>query len=151
MRPSRSATNVLRILRQRHALRGIGCWCSTWTVAPVAAVRALPTFTSTSMSSDQTPLLPVDNSTRPSTTTLRFKAYFALMIGPVLVSLLFVYYAYATLLPRGHLQLHDALTSVLGVSPEVQLSWAMYSPYFPAALYRPPPTKCKINQVRDFE
>ncbi|KAH9899417.1 phytase [Cubamyces lactineus] len=69
------------------------------------------------------------------------------MIGPVLASLLFVYYAYATLLPREHLELRDASTSGLGVSPEVQLSWAMYSPYFPAALYRPPPANCKINQV----
>ncbi|KAI0329618.1 phytase [Cubamyces sp. BRFM 1775] len=99
------------------------------------------------MSSDEAPLLPVDNATRLSKKTPRWQTHLAVMIGPLLASFLFVYYAYATLLPREHLELRDAVTSVLGVSPEVQLSWAMYSPYFPAALYQPPPANCKINQV----
>ncbi|KAJ2983667.1 hypothetical protein NUW54_g10609 [Trametes sanguinea] len=69
------------------------------------------------------------------------------MICSVFATVLFVWYAYATLVPRDHLVFSEASSPSLGVSRGVQLSWAMYSPYFPAGVYRPPPANCKINQV----
>ncbi|OSD04415.1 phytase [Trametes coccinea BRFM310] len=69
------------------------------------------------------------------------------MICSAFATILFVWYAYATSVPRDHLVFREASSPTLGVSQEVQLSWAMYSPYFPADVYRPPPPQCKINQV----
>ncbi|KAI0774716.1 phytase [Trametes elegans] len=70
-----------------------------------------------------------------------------IMVFPVLASLLFVCYAYATTQPRGHFELREADDSRLGVSRAVQQSWVMYSPYFAAEIYQAPPDSCKINQV----
>ncbi|KAI0677679.1 phytase [Trametes maxima] len=67
------------------------------------------------------------------------------MVLPILASLLFVCYAYGTVIPREHLSLREA--PALAVSRYVQQSWSMYSPYFPAAEYRPPPAECKVDQV----
>ncbi|KAI0355437.1 phytase [Trametes cingulata] len=70
------------------------------------------------------------------------------MVIPLLASLLFMCYAYAKLIPGGHLEPRAAAsTPALGVSREVQQSWSMYSPYFPAESYQPIPHNCKINQV----
>ncbi|KAI0371493.1 phytase [Pilatotrama ljubarskyi] len=69
------------------------------------------------------------------------------MVVLLFATLLFIWYAYATLIPGGHLELRTTSTPTLGVSREVQQSWSMYSPYFPAELYQPIPQNCSINQV----
>lgn len=67
-----------------------------------------------------------------------------------IVSLTYICYAYATLLPP---KLHYELREVslddlsLGVPRSVQKSWAMYSPYFAAERYAQPPKDCKVDQV----
>ncbi|KAL1940035.1 hypothetical protein VTO73DRAFT_9370 [Trametes versicolor] len=68
------------------------------------------------------------------------------MAFSILASLLFVCYAYARAVPRAHVQLRDT-SACLNVTRDVQQSWSMYSPYFPAADYVAPPASCQINQV----
>ena len=69
------------------------------------------------------------------------------------VALTYVCYAYATLLPPApHYELRevdlDSQIPSLGVPRSVQQSWVMYSPYFAAEQYLPPPKGCKVDQVR---
>lgn len=40
------------------------------------------------------------------------------------------------------------LDASLGVSLNTQRDWAESCPYIPLAIYKPPPLRCKINQVR---
>ncbi|KAI8989846.1 phytase [Trametes punicea] len=98
---------------------------------------------------DKRPLLPVDIAIlhRRAQHCTAWTAWCAAVAASALASLLFVNYAWAMLLPRQHLTLRDVLLPPLGVEPDVQLSWAMYSPYIPADKYRPPPANCEINQV----
>ena len=72
-----------------------------------------------------------------------------------LITLAYVCYAYGAVLPqiqgsRGHSVSSFAATDngdALGVSQDVQQSWSMYSPYFPAGTYQSPPAGCEIDQV----
>ncbi|KAI0638614.1 phytase [Trametes polyzona] len=68
------------------------------------------------------------------------------MVFSLLASLLFVCATYGRTVPREHLEIRDGPASI-GVSREVQQSWSMYSPYFAAEEYQPPPASCKISQV----
>ncbi|EIW61545.1 phytase [Trametes versicolor FP-101664 SS1] len=68
------------------------------------------------------------------------------MAFSILASLLFVCYAYARAVPRAYIQFRDT-SACLNVTRDVQQSWSMYSPYFPAADYVAPPASCQINQV----
>ncbi|KAI0722495.1 phytase [Earliella scabrosa] len=73
-----------------------------------------------------------------------------------LLSLTYICYAYATLLPPApHYELRevdlDSQIPSLGVPRSVQQSWVMYSPYFAAEQYLPPPKGCKVDQVHILE
>ncbi len=70
----------------------------------------------------------------------------ATMAFSILASLLFVCYAYARAVPHPHIPFRDT-SACLNVTRDVQQSWSMYSPYFPAADYVAPPASCQINQV----
>ncbi|KAI0758130.1 phytase [Fomes fomentarius] len=68
----------------------------------------------------------------------------------VIVSLTYICYAYATLLPpKLHYELRDVSLDdlSLGVPRSVQKSWAMYSPFFAAEQYAQPPKDCNVDQV----
>lgn len=95
---------------------------------------------------DTTPLLPRDDGADLFQKPRSSIAPRVTMAFSILASLLFVCYAYARAVPRAYLQLRDT-SACLNVTRDVQQSWSMYSPYFPAADYVAPPASCQINQV----
>ncbi|KAM5542355.1 hypothetical protein V8D89_003814 [Ganoderma adspersum] len=67
-----------------------------------------------------------------------------------LITLTCVSYTYATLSPAGSVRdVHKADKGApsLGVPQSVQQTWAMFSPYYPAASYVKPPKGCSVDQV----
>ncbi|KAL5487484.1 hypothetical protein ACEPAI_5592 [Sanghuangporus weigelae] len=70
------------------------------------------------------------------------------VLGMVAFSLVLLWCICAFLGPSG-----ASPSGSFPVTPEIQFSrhakhsWAMYSPYFPAAEYKNPPSHCKVNQV----
>ena len=82
-----------------------------------------------------------------------FRARPAIMALLSLITLTYVCYAYASLSsPSQHRNSKDAEQEApsLGVPRSVQQSWVMYSPYYPAEVYVPPPHGCRLDQVRPF-
>ena len=82
-----------------------------------------------------------------------FRARPAIMALLSLITLTYICYAYASLSsPSQHRNSKDAEQEVpsLGVPRSVQQSWVMYSPYYPAESYVPPPEGCNLDQVRSI-
>ncbi|KAI0832856.1 phytase [Trametes gibbosa] len=91
------------------------------------------------------PLLTVVIRADPRRKSRHPLASHAAMMFSILASLLFMCVAYGKAVPHSWSQSLD--TTSVGVARNVQQSWSMYSPYFPAETYRQPPASCKITQV----
>lgn len=57
---------------------------------------------------------------------------------------------YATLLAASVSMNINLTAPPLGFPQALQQSWAGYSPWFPAAIYVPPPAGCEVVQVRSY-
>lgn len=74
------------------------------------------------------------------------------MVTGIIVSFAFyACFAYAGLVvPRSSAVETRGIKTVTPSLPypeQFQQSWSQYSPYFPRAIYQPPPIGCKVNQV----